>query len=76
VPAWDGSKAICPLLEAYAAYACPADLKTWTCGWCRKMSQEKAAGVCTPLEYVTVVQVSRGQLGSKIVEKKAGVSIV
>jgi hypothetical protein len=40
------------------------------------MSQEKAAGVCTPLEYVTVVQVSRGQLGSKIVEKKAGVSIV
>ena len=58
MPAWDGSKAICPLLEAYAAYACPADLKTWTCGWCRKMSQEKAAGVCTPLEYVTVVSLN------------------
>jgi hypothetical protein len=55
VPMWNGSKAVCPLLEAYAAYACPDDLKTWTCGWCRKMNQEPAAVECSPLEHVAVV---------------------
>ena len=31
---WDSNKALRPLFDAYAAYACSDDIATWTCAWC------------------------------------------
>jgi hypothetical protein len=46
VPSWNGSKAVCPLLEAYAAYACADDLKTWYADVVSMFHHPCARGLC------------------------------
>eukprot|EP00959_Pyramimonas_sp_CCMP1952_P387894 8128931-Pyramimonas_sp.AAC.1 len=45
-PAWDENKVLRPLFDAYAAYACPADISTWTCAWCLKSAAVRYAYIC------------------------------